>query len=151
MPIRDGVRHSRDCVAEFLRTLLSANYQRGDGDRRTPLERSTPKVLPTGLATGERDELNLSRKCVRGREIAVALNENATDNSHGIIRRGNLCHSPLHGSRPAGAADEEVGGIGSRGASADVGEINVFRRISELHAVIASCHVWNVQNQRPFS
>src|SRR6516165_11410896 len=107
-------------------------------------------MLLAGLPNGERHDLNLFRKRVRSREIAVALNEYATYNNHGIVRRGNLCHSPLHSSLPAGAADEEVAGISSRGAFADVGKISVLRRISELHAVIATSHVRYVQNLGSF-
>ena len=108
-------------------------------------------MLLAGLPNGERYDLNLFRKLVRSREIAVALNEYATYNNHGIVRRGNLCHSPLHGSLPAGAADEEVAGISSRGAFADVGKISVFRRISELHALIAPREIRHMQNPRSFT
>jgi hypothetical protein len=42
MRVRKGVRRSRDRVAEFLGTLLSADYQRGNGDRRTSLVQHGP-------------------------------------------------------------------------------------------------------------
>jgi hypothetical protein len=72
------------------------------------------------LLTGERNEMKLSHKCVRDREIAVVRHEDAADHGHRIVRRGNLRHSPLHGSLPARAADEEVAGLGPRRAFADV-------------------------------
>jgi hypothetical protein len=115
------------------------------------LGRAALKVLVVGVPNGEWHDLNLFRKRIRRREIAVALNQHATYNNHGIVRRGNLCHSPLHRSLPAGAADEEVDGINSCGAFADVSKISVFRRISELHAVIAPGEIRHMLNLRSFT
>src|SRR5215831_6480554 len=42
MRVRKGVCHSRDRIAELLRALVSADYQRGDGDRRTSLVQHGP-------------------------------------------------------------------------------------------------------------
>src|SRR5437016_3150718 len=95
-------------------------------------------------------QLYLLCKDVRRRKVAVARNEYATDNKHGIVRRGNLCRFALHISLPAGASDEEVADTSASGSFADVGKINVFRRISELYAVIATSHVRNVQNLGSF-
>ena len=44
MPFRKGVRHSLDRIAESLGTLLSADYQRGNGDRRAALVQHRPVV-----------------------------------------------------------------------------------------------------------
>src|SRR5579864_473681 len=42
MRVRKGVHHSPDRIAEFLGALLSADYQRGNGDRRTSLVQHGP-------------------------------------------------------------------------------------------------------------
>src|SRR5271166_4610445 len=42
MGVRKGLRHSRNCVAKFLRTLLAPDYQRRNGDRRTSLVQHRP-------------------------------------------------------------------------------------------------------------
>ena len=83
-------------------------------------------MLLAGLPNVEWDDLNLFRKRVSGREVAIARNEHPTDNEHGIVRRRNLCHPLRHGSVPAGAAHEVVAGFGSRGAFADVGKLVLF-------------------------
>jgi len=90
-----------------------------------------------GLSVALRCQPNLLRKVIGSREVALALDEYAPDNEHGIVWRRNLCCPLRHGSFPAGATDKEVAGLGSCGGFADVGKIRVVRRISELHAVVA--------------
>jgi hypothetical protein len=75
-------------------------------------ERAAPKMLLVGLPNGKWNDLNLSRKAVRGREVTVALNQHAPDNQHRIAWRKNLRHSPRHGSLPAGAHNDVVAGFG---------------------------------------
>ena len=63
----------------------------------------------------------------------------------------DICVMPL-GTCPfqPGPRDEVVASLRAGGAFADVGKISVFRRISELHAVVATVHVGYVQDLRSF-
>ena len=114
-------------------------------------ERSITKMSMAGLPNGEWDDLNLFRKRVSGREIAVALDEHAADNEHRIVRRRYLRHSPAARLLSSRGRDEVVARLGARGAFADVGKIGVVRRIGELHAVVAAGHVRHVQDLRSFT
>ncbi len=83
--------------------------------------------LLVGLPNGEWDDLNLFRKRVSGRKIAVAVYEDAADDEYRIVRRRNLLHPSRHLSFPARSRDEIVARLRTRGAVADVGENSVVR------------------------
>src|ERR1700689_831462 len=106
-------------------------------------------MLLAGLRNGKRDDLNLFRKSVSGREIAVALDEHAADNEYRIARRGHLLHSVRHGSLPVGTGNQVVAHLRAGGARPDVGEVDV-KRVSELHTVVAAEKVRHVQYLRLF-
>src|SRR5438132_3584494 len=104
----------------------------------------SPHSLGPGLAV---DDLNLFRERVSGRQVAVAVYEDAADDEHRIVRRRNLLHAARHLSFPTGARDQIVARLRTCGALADVGESSVVRS-RELHAVIASRHVGYMQDLR---
>src|SRR5262249_18397561 len=103
------------------------------------------------MPLAHRCELYLRGKIVGRWKIAVVLNEHAANDKHRVVRRGYWRHAIGYLSIPAGAADEVVSSLGSGGAFADVGKIRVVRRIGELHAVVATGHLWHMQDQRSFS
>src|SRR5512146_1679636 len=80
-------------------------------------------VLLAVLPLAQRCELYLLGKAIGRWEIAVVLDEHATDHKHGMVRRGNRRRSLRPGPFPAGAAHEVVARLGARGAFADVGKI----------------------------
>src|SRR6266576_2046326 len=87
------------------------------------------------LPNGEWDDLNLFRKRVSGRKIAVAVYEDAANDEYRIVRRRNLFHLARRLPFPARSCDEIVARLRTCGAFADVGENSVVRS-SELHVVI---------------
>src|SRR5437879_2621611 len=110
----------------------------GRETREGLLPGSTSRGAGVGLSTGSSgDDLNLFRKRVSGRQLAVAVYEDAADDEHRIVRRRNLLHAARHLSFPTEARDQIVGRLRTCGALADVGENSVVRS-RELHAVIAS-------------
>jgi hypothetical protein len=106
--------------------------------------------LPSGLPVTKWRQLYLFRKIIGSRQVAVVFHEHASEHEHRVVRRGYLRDAARHLSSPAGAAHDVVASLRARGAFANVGKIGVVRRISELHAVVAAVHVWNVQDLRPF-
>src|ERR1700680_481563 len=93
------------------------------------------------------DDLNLFRKRVSGRQVAVAVYEDAADDEYRIVRRRNLLHPARHLSFPTRSRDEIVARLRTCGACSDVGENSVVRS-SELHAVIATRHLGHMQDLR---
>jgi len=81
-----------------------------------------------GLRNGEWCYLNLFRKIIGGREVAVAAYENAAGERVRNCSVKDLWHSPGHGSFTAEAGDQIFAAPVSRGAFADVGKIRVLRR-----------------------
>jgi len=71
-------------------------------------------------------ELDLLRKSIGSRQVAVAFDQCAAENKHRIFRRRNLCHALRYGSIPAGSADQVFAGLGPRGAFSYVGKNSVF-------------------------
>src|SRR5258708_2453692 len=98
-------------------------------------------------SNGEWDDVNLFRKRVSGRKIAVAVYEGAADDEYRIGRRRNLLHPARRLSLPTRARDDIVARVRTCGAFADVGEDGVVRS-SELHAVIAIRHLGHIQDLR---
>jgi len=62
------------------------------------------KVLLAGLPNGEWHDLNLSRKVIGGREVAISFHEHSSDEQDQVARRDYLCH-PWHYPFPVPTAD----------------------------------------------
>src|SRR5215470_7113935 len=91
--------------------------------------------------------MNLLRKIISGREVAIAVNENSTNNEHRIVLRRYLLHTVWHLSFPAGTCNEIVARLCACLARADIREVDV-KRVGELHAVVAAGEVWHVEDLR---
>src|SRR5580692_936294 len=96
----------------------------------------------------KRRELNLLRKIISGREVAIAVNENSTNNEHRIVLRRYLLHTVWHLSFPAGPCNEIVARLCACLARADIRKVDV-KRVGELHAVIATGEIGHVEDLRP--
>ena len=83
-----------------------------------------------------------------GREVAIAVNENSTNNEHRIVLRRYLLHTVGHLSFPAGPCNEIVARLCACPARADIREVDV-KRIGELHAVVAARELRHVEDLRP--
>ena len=101
-----------------------------------------------GLLGGKWRELNLLRKIISGREVAIAVNEDSTNNEHRIVMRRYLLHTVWHLSFPAWPCNEIVARLCACLARADVREVDV-KRVGELHAVVAAGEVGHVEDLRP--
>src|SRR5215472_10983017 len=97
---------------------------------------------------GKRRELNLLRKIISSREVAVAVNENSTKNEHRIVLRRYLPHTVWDLSIPARPCNEMAARLCACRAGADVREVDV-KRIGELHTVVAAGEVEHVKDLRP--
>jgi hypothetical protein len=65
-----------------------------------------------------------------GREVAIAVNENSTNNEHRIVLRRYSLHTVGHLSFPAGPCNEIVARLCACLARADIREVDV-KRIGE--------------------
>src|SRR5215467_5984687 len=91
--------------------------------------------------------MNLLRKIISGREVAIAVNENSTNNEHRIVLRRYLLHTLWDLSFPAGPCKEIVARLCACLARADIREVHV-KRVGELHAVVAAREVGHMEDLR---
>src|SRR5215471_16074313 len=91
--------------------------------------------------------MNLLRKIISGREVAVVVNENSTNNERRIVLRRYLLYTIWQLSFPAGLCNEIVACLCACRARADIREIDV-KRVGELHAVVATREVRHVEDLR---
>src|SRR5215471_968024 len=96
----------------------------------------------------KRRELNLLRKIISSREVAVAVNENSTKNEHRIVLRRYLLHTVWHLSFPSRPCYEMAARLCACLARADIREVDV-KRVGELHTVVAAGEVGHVKDLRP--
>src|SRR5215471_21017629 len=82
-----------------------------------------------------------------GREVAIAVDENATHNEHRIVLRRYPLHPGWHLSFPAGPCNEVVARLCARRARADIREVDV-KRVGELYAVVAAGEVGHAEDLR---
>jgi hypothetical protein len=82
-------------------------------------ESAASKVLLVEVPTGERDQSNLFRNCIRGREIVVVVDEDATEHEHRVVWRGYELHSLRDAAFPVRTSDQVVASLGPRCAFAD--------------------------------
>ena len=108
------------------------------------------QLLLVGLPAAKWCQLYMLRKGISRRQVAVAVYKDAAEDEYRIVRRGNPRHAARHFSFPTRPRDEIVARLRTRGARADVGKIRVFRRISELHAVVAFGEIRHMQDLRSF-
>jgi hypothetical protein len=81
--------------------------------------------------------------------LSLATNTRPTSNTESFGEE--MCPIPGGMTPFQPGPDEVVAGPGSGGTFADVGKVRVVRRISELHAVVATRHVWHLQDLRSFA